>query len=69
MVGAYGSTTSAARVPEVVFAVMAKVTANPASGIVGTQITVTGISFGANESGITLTYDGKALSQRLERQC
>jgi len=65
MVGAYGGTTSAARVREVAFAVMAKVTANPASGIVGTKVTVTGISFGVNESSITLTYDGTALVSSL----
>ncbi len=65
MVGAYGSTTSAARVPEVVFAVTAKVTANPASGIVGTQVTITGIGFGVNESVITLTYDGAVLASGL----
>jgi hypothetical protein len=65
MVGAYGSMTSASRVPEVVFTVMAKVTVNLASGIVGTQVTVTGISFGVNESGITLIYDGAVLASGL----
>ncbi len=41
------------------FTVMASIRVSPSTGKVGTQITVTGNGFGANEMGIVVTYDSK----------
>ena len=40
------------------FTVSATISINPVSGLVGTLATVTGSGFGADETGITITYDG-----------
>ena len=61
-VSAYGSTTPASSVASANFTVSAVITVSPASGPPGTQVTVTGSGFGANERGITITFDVRAVT-------
>ena len=62
-ISAYGSITQAGFVPTLTFTVV-----NPAiilsqtSGTPGAVVTVTGTGFGGNESGITITFDGSAVT-------
>ncbi|MBC8275024.1 MAG: IPT/TIG domain-containing protein [Chloroflexi bacterium] len=56
-VDASGSTTEAGDVPDVTLTVSPKISLNPASGGVGTSVTVSGTGFGKDESGIRVTYD------------
>jgi len=57
-IGAYGSTTQAASVPELSFIVGASISISQSTGASGTSVTVTGSGFGAAETGIKVTYDG-----------
>jgi hypothetical protein len=57
-VDASGSTTEAGAVPDVTLTVSPKISLSPASGGVGTSITVSGTGFGEEESGIRVMYDG-----------
>jgi hypothetical protein len=58
-VDAAGSTTKAGDVPDVNLTVSPKISLSPASGDVGTSVTVSGAGFGKSETGIRVTYDGK----------
>jgi len=60
-VGAYGNATTAPAVTLVPFSIAAKITVNPVSGTVGSKATVTGASFGASESSISISWDGTPL--------
>ncbi|MEK7353409.1 MAG: IPT/TIG domain-containing protein [Chloroflexota bacterium] len=40
------------------FTVTPSISANPASGVTGSSVTVSGAGFGASETGISVTYDG-----------
>jgi len=57
-VDASGSTTKAGDVPDVTLTVSPKITLSPASGDVGTSVSVSGTGFGKDEGGIRVTYDG-----------
>jgi hypothetical protein len=57
-VDASGSTTKAADVPDVTLTVSPKISLSPASGGVGTSVTVSGTGFGEDEGSIRVTYDG-----------
>jgi hypothetical protein len=57
-VDASGGTTKAADVPDVTLTVNPKIALSPASGGVGTSVTVTGTGFGKDEGSIKVTYDG-----------
>ena len=56
-VDASGSTTEAGDVPDVTLTVTPKISLSPASGGVGTSVTVSGTGFGKEEGGIRVTYD------------
>ena len=61
IIDAYGTSpsgTTAASVPDAIFIVTPAITINRSSGPPGISITVNGAGFGANEAGITVTYDG-----------
>ncbi len=55
-----GASTSAATVPDIAFATTAGISVSRTSGAPGISVTVTGSGFSANETGITVTYDGTA---------
>ncbi|MBI4286883.1 MAG: IPT/TIG domain-containing protein [Chloroflexi bacterium] len=55
---ASGSVTQAANVGEAAFSVAAGITLNRSTGTPGSSLTVFGSGFAANESGITVTFDG-----------
>jgi len=57
-VDASGSTTEASDVPDVTLTVSPKISLSPASGGVGTSVTVSGTGFGKDEGSIRVTYDG-----------
>jgi hypothetical protein len=57
-VDASGSTTKVGDVPDVTLTVSPKISLSPASGGVGTSVTVSGTGFGKDEGGIRVTYDG-----------
>jgi large repetitive protein len=57
-VGASGASTRAASIETVSFSFEAGISLNKSSGKAGTSVTVTGSGFIANESGITITFDG-----------
>ena len=57
-IGAYGSTTQAGSVPEVSFIVGSSISLSRSTGASGSSVAVTGSGFGANETGITVTYNG-----------
>jgi len=57
-VDASGSTTEASDVPDVTLTVSPKISLSPASGGVGTSVTVSGSGFGKDEGSIRVTYDG-----------
>lgn len=62
-IGAFGSVTPVGSVPVIVFMVVnPSITISLAVGPPGTLITVTGSGFGANEQGITITFDGTAIT-------
>jgi hypothetical protein len=54
-------TTPATEVEDMIFTVNPKVTIDPASGGVGTMVTIGGSGFRGGETGITVTYDGLAV--------
>jgi hypothetical protein len=57
VITAYGAATSANNVASVTFIVTPIITSSQTNGPPGTSVTVNGYGFGANESGITVTYD------------
>jgi hypothetical protein len=60
-IDASGAATNAEDVPDLTFIVSSAVTVKPASGSAGDAVTVTGCGFGGNESGISITLDGKVV--------
>ena len=59
LVGAFGSTTTVASLPGAkTFTVDAAISIDPTSGPLGTEVTVTGASFAANETPVQVTFDG-----------
>lgn len=57
-IGAFGSVTPASSVPVIAFMVVnPSLAISLATGPPGTLVTVTGSGFGANEQGITITFD------------
>jgi hypothetical protein len=64
-VSAYGSITRAGTVGSVSFVVNPAISASQTSSIPGSQVTMNGAGFGANEAGITLTYDGVAVASNI----
>jgi hypothetical protein len=62
-IDAYGSVTTAASVPNMTLTVTTGISISRSSGAVGSPLTVTGSSFGASETGITVTYDGTTVAQ------
>ncbi|MFH1087571.1 MAG: IPT/TIG domain-containing protein, partial [Chloroflexota bacterium] len=65
IIDAFGTATSASAVPDLSFTVTASISISRTSGPPGSSATITGSSFGANETGITVTYDGTAVSSGL----
>jgi hypothetical protein len=57
-IGASGQTTKASDVPTVNVTITPTISMIPASGNVGTSVTVNGTGFGKSEGGIQVTYDG-----------
>ena len=64
-IGASGSVTPAASVPNVTFTITAGIAISRSSGAAGSSLTVTGSGFGASETGITVTYDGTPVAQSI----
>ncbi|MEW6141783.1 MAG: IPT/TIG domain-containing protein [Chloroflexota bacterium] len=64
-ISAYGNTTPASGLATATFGIVARITVNPASGVVGDTVNVTGQSFGANETGISILYDGSPVASNL----
>jgi hypothetical protein len=64
-VTAYGSITSASQVAGVSFTITARIAIGPTSGAVGDTVSVTGQSFGANETGINILYDGTPVASNI----
>jgi len=65
VIGAYGSVTTAASVPNMTFTVTPGISISRSSGATGSSVTVTGSGFGASETGITVTYDGTPVAQNI----
>ncbi len=65
IIRAYGSVTPAASVPNTTFSVTPGISISRSSGAAGSSVTVTGLSFGASETGITVTYDGIPVAQNI----
>jgi hypothetical protein len=61
-VSAYGSSALASSVAGITLVVSPAVTLNPVSGPPGSLLTVTGSGFGAGETGIIITFDGKQVT-------
>ena len=59
IVDASGATTEAGDVADKTFTVGPKIALDPATGGVGTVVTIKGTGFDSAESGIEVTYDGK----------
>ncbi len=57
-VGVYGSQTAVASIPGQAFTVTTKISITPSSGAVGATVTVTATGFRANETNISIAYDG-----------
>ncbi|HLF05498.1 MAG TPA: IPT/TIG domain-containing protein, partial [Dehalococcoidia bacterium] len=60
-IGAFGASTSAGAAGTVTFTVEPTISLNRTSGPPGASVTVTGSGFGANESNISITYDGSTV--------
>jgi hypothetical protein len=64
-VGASGQTTHASDVPNVTVTINPRINITPASGNVGTSVTVSGTGFGKSEGGIQVIYDGTGVKTGL----
>jgi hypothetical protein len=64
-IDASGSVTPAASVSNVTFTITAGISISRLSGAAGSSVTVTGSSFGASETGVTVTYDGTTVAQSI----
>ena len=60
-VDAFGDTTSRFEVPNQIFTIEGTILVTPSTGTVGTLVTAQGGGFGANETGIELTFDGTSV--------
>lgn len=71
MIDAYGATTTADEVPDIVFTISPGVKLEPVSGYLGgaiypaDSIWVNGFGFEANESGIQVTFDGNMIASSI----
>jgi hypothetical protein len=61
-IGAYGNKSTAENVATITFNITGVITLNKTTGAPGTSITVTGSGFGANETGISITFDGETIT-------
>ncbi|MBI4284614.1 MAG: IPT/TIG domain-containing protein [Chloroflexi bacterium] len=61
----FGTTTAVTSVQDVSFTVGPSIVISRTSGSPGNMVTVTGAGFGANEAGITVTYDGTAVASNI----
>jgi len=57
-VDAHGNNTLANAVPNVIFTIVPSISLSKTSGTSGSSLTITGAGFRANETAITVTYDG-----------
>jgi len=64
-IAAYGNSTSASALAPATFNIIARITISPTSGAVGDTVSVTGQSFGANETGINILYDGTPVASNI----
>ena len=62
LVDAFGTTTLAADVPDQTFTVTPSIAISPGIGPVSTTVAVSGSGFAANETDITVTYDGATVA-------
>jgi len=67
-ISAISSSTGPGDVPDVVFTISPYCKSTPASGPVGTRITITGVGFRAGEDGITFTWDGPIIDTNVVAQ-
>ena len=68
IIRATGDSTGPGEVPDLVFTVSPYCKSTPASGPVGTKITITGVGFRAGEDGITFTWDGPIIDTNFVAQ-
>ena len=68
IINATGDATGAGEVPDLVFTISPFCKSTPASGPVGTSITITGVGFRAGEDGITFTWDGPIIDTNVVAQ-
>jgi len=68
IVSASSASTGPGDVPDLVFTVSPFCKSTPASGPVGTKITITGVGFRAGEDGITFTWDGPIIDTNVVAQ-
>ncbi|MDD4860468.1 MAG: IPT/TIG domain-containing protein, partial [Dehalococcoidales bacterium] len=62
LIKAFGSSTLIASVSPVAFTVTPMMTVTPLAGAVGSLVSVSGKGFAANETGVTVTWDGAAVA-------
>jgi len=67
-ISASGDSTGPGEVPALTFTVSPFCKSTPASGPVGTRITITGVGFRAGEDGITFTWDGPIIDTNFTAQ-
>jgi len=68
IISAISPSTGPGEVPDVVFTVSPFCKSTPASGPVGTKVTITGVGFRAGEDGLTFTWDGPILDTNVVAQ-
>jgi hypothetical protein len=68
IVSASGDSTGPGEVPALTFTVSPFCKSTPASGPVGTRITITGVGFRAGEDGLTFTWDGPIIDTNVVAQ-
>jgi len=68
VISATGDSTGPGEVPDLTFTVSPFCKSTPASGPVGTKITITGVGFRAGEDGITFTWDGPIIDTNFVAQ-
>ncbi|MBI2848466.1 MAG: hypothetical protein HYX83_04755, partial [Chloroflexi bacterium] len=62
LIDAYGSSTLTANVTDINFLIFPGISVSTANAAAGSSVNVTGFGFGASETGITVTYDGKVVA-------
>jgi hypothetical protein len=68
IISATGDSTGPGEVTDLIFTVSPFCKSTPASGPVGTKITITGVGFRAGEDGITFTWDGPIIDTNVVAQ-